>query len=92
MKCPHCQSPKAYLRRVDRWKAILLACFFLRPMKCHQCFHKFVTLVIFARGKTAYRPILSAVPHEQWDETSFKLPERGEVLRRHEPPRRGEAA
>jgi len=56
MKCPSCWAEKAYVRRVKGWKGVLLACLFMRPMKCHHCYHTFTVSRIFTIGQSIYPP------------------------------------
>lgn len=41
MKCPVCWSEKAYQRRTLELKDQVLSMFFMVPMRCHHCFHRF---------------------------------------------------
>jgi len=56
MKCPRCWVEKAYLREVKGWKATLMACLLLRPMRCRHCYHKFTVSWFFTIGKQIHPP------------------------------------
>ena len=71
MKCPYCWADKAYARRVEGWRGLLLACLLLRPMKCHHCYHKFVVSLLSTIGKRVRPPLSSASPPICSDRPSY---------------------
>ena len=62
MKCPVCWAEKAYIRRVNGWKGIALACLLIVPMKCHHCYHKFHVSWFTTLGKSITPPPLRIAP------------------------------
>jgi|GEM_PF-6826824 len=41
MKCSACWADKAYVRKVNGWRGMLLSLGLRVPLKCHHCYHKF---------------------------------------------------
>ena len=62
MKCPVCWSPKAYARRVEGLRGILLSCLLIVPMKCHHCFHRFCVFRLFTLGQSIKAPSTRIAP------------------------------
>jgi transposase-like protein len=62
MKCPHCWTEKAYVRKAKSWEDALLYCLLMRPMKCHHCYRKFNVSWFATLGKQAKRPIRTNTP------------------------------
>jgi hypothetical protein len=101
MKCPCCWAEEAYVRRVPRWKRILLACALLRPMKCHHCYHKFSVFWFFTLGKQVTPPTLPFVRRHRGVGPSYAARHfaaarsktgRGDSQREDEGPKRADAA
>lgn len=56
MRCPRCQTEKAYLRDLPTWAVFLSAMCFVLPMRCHHCFHRFLTPLFRAIGNEIAAP------------------------------------
>ena len=59
MTCPKCWTEKAYAHPPQTRQARLLSWFFVVPMKCHHCYHKFQVLWFMTLGRRIHPP---AVP------------------------------
>jgi hypothetical protein len=56
MRCPHCWSTKVYVRQVTPGKRLLLSCLLLVPLRCQDCYHKFVVLWFSTIGRKIRQP------------------------------------
>jgi hypothetical protein len=78
MRCPCCWSNKAYVRQVTPGKRLLLSCLLLVPLRCQDCYHKFVVLWFSTIGQHTRQPT-----HSRLDPRHRAVrPTRGEPLQK----------
>jgi hypothetical protein len=87
MKCPRCWADKAYLRRVEGWRGLLVRLLLVRPMRCHHCYHKFCVPWPLTLGQRVDPPEMRIVPFPR---SARRKSARQPEARGERAPRRGD--